>query len=42
MYGLWQKKPVKDIILDLIQKCLSSQTKIDNNRWLWGGHVWNI
>lgn len=42
MYGLWQEKEIKDIIIDLIKKCLGSQTKIDANRWLWGGHVWNV
>lgn len=41
MYALWQKKDIKEIIIDLIKKSLVSQTKIDSNRWLWGGHVWN-
>lgn len=41
MYGMWKGNDVKDIILDLINKSISSQTKIDSNRWMWSYHKWN-
>lgn len=41
MYGMKQGKNSKVIICEMINKSLSSQTKIDDNRWLWSGHQWN-
>ena len=42
MYGIKAGKDSKQIIVDMIQKSLSTQTKIDQNRWLWGGLKWNV
>lgn len=41
MYGMKDGKTSKELILDLIGKSLSSQNKIDKNRWLWGNIEWN-
>ena len=41
MYAMKRGKRSKEIILEMIQKSLTSQTKIDENRWLWGWLNWN-
>jgi hypothetical protein len=41
MYGIKGGRGSKDVIVDMIRKSLSSQTKIDQNRWLWGHLNWN-
>ncbi len=41
MYGMKAGKGAKDVIVDMIRKSLSTQTKIDQNRWLLGGLNWN-
>ena len=41
MYAMKQGKDVKGIILDKIQKSTTSQTKVDENRWLFGNIKWN-
>lgn len=41
MYSLRKGIPIKDLILERIKNNLSSQTKVDENRWLWGGLNWN-
>lgn len=41
MYGMKAGKGAKEVIVDMIGKSLSTQTKIDQNRWLWGGINWN-
>lgn len=42
MYGIKAGKGSKQIIVDMIRKSLSTQTKIDQNRWLWGFLKWNV
>lgn len=41
MYGMKDGKNSKDIIVEMIKKSISSQPKIDQNRWLWGNLEWN-
>lgn len=41
MYGMKNGKGSKQIILDMIRKSLTTQTKVDENRWLFGGLNWN-
>jgi RNA ligase len=41
MYGMKSGKGSKQILIDMIKKSLSSQTKIDNARWMFGGINWN-
>ena len=41
MYGMKNGKGSKQIIVDMIRKSLTTQTKVDENRWLWGGLNWN-
>jgi len=41
MYGMKRGKGSKEIILEMISKSLTSQTKIDQNRWLFGWCNWN-
>lgn len=41
MYGMKNGKGSKQIIVDMINKSLSTQTKLDQNRWLFGGLNWN-
>jgi RNA ligase len=41
MYGMKAGKGAKNVIVDMISKSLSTQTKIDQNRWLWGWLNWN-
>jgi hypothetical protein len=40
MYQLRKGVPVKDLVIEQIRKSLGSQTKIDNNRWLFGNIKW--
>jgi RNA ligase len=41
MYGMKNGKGSKQIIVDMIRKSLTTQTKVDGNRWLFGGLNWN-
>ncbi len=41
MYGMKNGKGSKQIIVDMIRKSLTTQTKVDENRWLFGGLNWN-
>ncbi len=42
MYAMKGGKGSRDTIVDMINKSLSNQTKIDQNRWLWGNLKWNV
>ena len=42
MYAMKGGKGSRATIVDMISKSLSSQTKIDQNRWLWGELKWNV
>lgn len=42
MYGMKNGKGSKQIIVDMIHKSLTTQTKIDQNRWLFGDLSWNV
>jgi RNA ligase len=41
MYAMKGGKGSRATIIDMISKSLSTQNKIDQNRWLWGGLNWN-
>jgi RNA ligase len=41
MYSMRAGKNAHEAIADMIGKSLSTQTKIDQNRWLWGNLKWN-
>ncbi len=41
MYGMKNGRGSKQIIVDMIRKSLTTQTKIDENRWLFGSLNWN-
>lgn len=41
MYAMKSGKGSREAIIDMIKKSLSTQTKIDQNRWLWGHLDWN-
>ena len=41
MFGMKSGKTAKQIILSMIEKSLSTSTKIDANRWLFGNLNWN-
>lgn len=41
MYAMKGGKGSKGIIVEMIGKSLTNQTKIDQNRWLWGSLKWN-
>ena len=41
MYGMKAGKGAKNVIVDMISKSLSTQNKLDENRWLFGGIKWN-
>lgn len=41
MYGMKGGKGSKEVIVEMIHKSISTQTKIDGNRWLWGWLKWN-
>jgi RNA ligase len=42
MYAMKGGKGSRQTIVDMISKSLSSQTKIDENRWLFGFLKWNV
>jgi RNA ligase len=42
MYAMKGGKTAKEVIVKMIGNSLSTQTKIDENRWLWGGLLWNV
>jgi len=42
MYAMKGGKGSRATIVDMISKSLSTQTKIDQNRWLWGELKWNV
>lgn len=41
MYGLRKGKDVKAMLIDSIKKALTSQTKVDKARWMFGNLDWN-
>jgi RNA ligase len=41
MYGMKGGKGSRGILVEMIEKSLSSQSKIDAARWMWGGLKWN-
>lgn len=41
MYGIRGGKDTLELIKELILKSLTSQTKLEDNRWLWGNLKWN-
>ena len=41
MYEMKAGKESKQIIVNMIRKSISTQTKIDQNRWLWENLKWN-
>lgn len=41
MFGLKQGKDCKKMLIDSIEKSLSSQTKLNDSRWMFGGISWN-
>jgi RNA ligase len=42
MYAMKGGKGSRQTIVDMISKLLTTQTKIDQNRWLFGGLSWNV
>jgi len=42
MYAMKGGKGSRQTIVDMISKSLTTQTKIDQNRWLFGGLSWNV
>lgn len=40
MYGLRKGRGARDMLVDSIAKSLSSQTKVDSSRWMWGSLYW--
>ena len=42
MYAMKGGKGSRATIVDMISKSLTTQTKIDQNRWLWGELKWNV
>jgi RNA ligase len=42
MYAMKGGKGSRATIVDMISKSLTTQTKIEQNRWLWGGLKWNV
>jgi RNA ligase len=41
MYGMKNGKGSRGILVEMIEKSLSSQSKIDSARWMFGGIKWN-
>ncbi len=41
MFGMKQGKECKQLLTDSIEKSLSSQTKLNDSRWMFGGISWN-
>jgi RNA ligase len=42
MYAMKGGKGSRATIIDMISKSLTTQTKIEQNRWLWGHLKWNV
>jgi RNA ligase len=40
VFGCFDGKDIRTMILDIIRKSTSTRTKIDGVRYLWGGHRW--
>ncbi len=41
MFGMKQGKECKQLLTDSIEKSLTSQTKLNDSRWMFGGISWN-
>lgn len=41
VFGLFDGKDIRAMVLDIIRKSVGTQTKIDNARHLWGGARWS-
>ncbi|MFZ9740758.1 MAG: T4 RnlA family RNA ligase [Candidatus Nanopelagicaceae bacterium] len=41
MYAIRGGRPTMEVITEMIRKSLTSQTKVNDNRWLWGNLDWN-
>jgi RNA ligase len=41
MYAIRGGKPTIEVIKEMIRKSLTSQAKLNDNRWLWGNLDWN-
>jgi len=41
MYAIRGGRPTMEVIKEMIRKSLTSQTKLNDNRWLWGNLDWN-
>lgn len=41
MYGMKNGKGSRGVLIEMIEKSLSSQSKIDSARWMFGGIKWN-
>ena len=41
MFSMKQGKECKQLLIDSIEKSLSSQTKLNDSRWMFGGISWN-
>ncbi len=41
MFKLRKRYPIKELVLEQIKKSLTSQTKVEENRWLFGNLNWN-
>jgi RNA ligase len=41
MFGLRRKVPVKDLLVDQIRKSMSTQTKVNSVKWMFGNLNWN-
>jgi hypothetical protein len=40
MYAMKAGKTSKEALVEMIQKSLSTQTKINESRWMWGDLKW--
>jgi chaperone required for assembly of F1-ATPase len=40
LYGLRKGKNIKTMLVEAIKNALSSQTKVDKARWMWGNLNW--
>jgi RNA ligase len=41
MFGMFDNKGLRDMVVDLIRKNCNTQTKVSQIRYLWGGHEWS-
>jgi len=41
MFGMKQGKECKQLLIESIEKSLTSQTKLNDSRWMFGGISWN-